>query len=178
MFFISWLNNNWVSNILKNYETFWLLNELKRSKFGRKYSIMDIQTLDKELTQIAELRSALKSASQEQGNIKETLQNLEEKFLESYGNVLEDALKDVHDEICPDDQVKPVSSYLANSYIDTGNRRDGLKVFEVESNQGVEVGVDDYPGEDTKLVIIPNPCRIMLLVGENEREELWRIREN
>ena len=134
---------------------------------------MDIQELDKELTQIAELRSEKKSENPE-GKLK----SLEQKFLDSYGTLLEDALKDVHDEICPDDKVLPVSSYLADCYIDTGNKRDGLKVFEVESDQGVDVGVDDYPGEETKLVIIPNPCRIMLLVGESDREELWRIREN
>jgi hypothetical protein len=141
---------------------------------------MEVMELDKELTRIVELRnsiSALGGSSESHpdfGRLKE----MEESFVEKYGLYLEDALRDVHDEICPDDQIHPLTAYIASQYIDTGNKREGLKVFEVENDQGVGVGTDDYPGMDTKLVIIPNPCRIMLIVGEEEREELWRARDN
>ncbi len=141
---------------------------------------MEIANLDRDLNQIAELRSSINDPKNEASHqdLKQTLSSLEKKFLDTYGHYLEEAIKDVHDEVCPDDQVAPLTSYLAGSYIDTGNRRGGMKVFEVENNEGVGVGVDDYPGKDTKLVILPNPCRIMLIVGDTEREELWRARSN
>ncbi len=138
---------------------------------------MEFADLNRELTRIVELRNELQSSNGADEDRKE-LEFLESGFVEKYGFFLEEALRDVHDEICPDDQVKPLTQYLADQYIDTGNKRGGMKVFEVENDQGVEVGVDDYPGLETKLVILPNPCRIMLIVGEGEREELWRLQGN
>jgi hypothetical protein len=106
------------------------------------------------------------------------LRKCDSRFLDHSGIYLEEVLKDVHDEICPDDSVLSPIDYLANQYIDTGNKRDGRKVYEVENNEGVEVGVDDYPGKDTRLVILPNPTRIMLIVNGQDREELWRMNLN
>lgn len=142
---------------------------------------MDLTRLNDDLTKIVELRNVVGEDGLADNLMQKTeaeLRKCESRFLEEYGIYLEEVLKDVHDEICPDDNVLSPIEYLANKYIDTGNKRDGRKVYEVENDQGVSVGVDDYPGKQTKLVILPNPVRIMLLVDANDREELWRSNMN
>ncbi len=142
---------------------------------------MDLTKLNDDLTKIVELRNIVGEKGLENNLLSKTekeLRKCESQFLESYGIYLEEVLKDVHDEICPDDKVLSPIEYLAKKYIDTGNKRDGRKVYEVENNEGVNVGVDDYPGKITKLVILPNPMRIMLIVDDNNREELWRANMN
>lgn len=142
---------------------------------------MDLSRLDEELTRIVELRNIVKEKGLAGNLLEKTekeLRKCESSFLEQYGIYLEEVLRDVHDEICPDDNVLSPIDYLANQYIDTGNKRGGRKVYEVENNEGVEVGVDDYPGKDTRLVILPNPTRIMLIVNGQDREELWRMNMN
>ncbi len=142
---------------------------------------MDISKLNDDLTKIVELRNMVSETGLEKNLMEKTEKDLgksESRFLKEYGIYLEEVLKDVHDEICPDDTVLSPLEYLANKYIDTGNKRDGRKVYEVENTEGVTVGVDDYPGKETKLVILPNPVRIMLLVDHYDREELWRANLN
>jgi hypothetical protein len=142
---------------------------------------MDLSKLDDDLSRIVELRNMVSEEGLGNDLHKKTqteLHDYENDFIKDYGIYLEEVLKDVHDEICPDDQVLSPIDYLANEYIDTGNKRGGRKVYEVENNQGISVGVDDYPGKITKLVILPNPTRIMLLVDERDREELWRASLN
>ena len=142
---------------------------------------MDLSKLDDDLSKIVELRNIVQEKGLEDNLLDKTqrdLQKYESQFLEEYGIYLEEVLKDVHDEICPDDQVLSPIDYLAQKYIDTGNKRAGRKVYEVENSEGIKVGVDDYPGKNTKLVILPNPTRIMLLVDESQREELWRASLN
>ncbi len=142
---------------------------------------MDISKLNDDLTKIVELRNMVSESGLEDNLMKKTeseLRKSESQFLKQYGIYLEEVLKDVHDEICPDDNVLSPIDYLAKKYIDTGNKRDGRKVYEVENDQGVTVGVDDYPNKDTKLVILPNPVRIMLIVDSRDREELWRANLN
>lgn len=142
---------------------------------------MDVSKLEEDLSKIVELRNIVGEKGLEDNLLSKTrseLEKCENTFLSTYGIYLEEILKDVHDEICPDDQVLSPIDYLANKYIDTGNKRDGKKVYEVDNDQGVKVGVDDYPGKKTRLVILPNPVRIMLLVDDIEREELWRLNLN
>ncbi len=156
------------------------LTIVQNNRHFRYIIIMDVVNLNRDLNRIIELRNLLENTenSISAKDIFTELDELQNSFVDNYGVFLDEVLRDVHDEICPDDQVEPLTHYLAQEYIDTGNRRDGLAVYEVENDQGVGVGVDDYPGKDAKLVIIPNPCRIMLLIEEGEREELWRFNEN
>lgn len=142
---------------------------------------MDIARLNEDLTKIVELRNMVSELDLEKNLMEKTEKELiksESQFLKQYGIYLQEVLKDVHDEICPDDNVLSPMEYLADKYIDTGNKRDGRKVYEVENDEGVAVGVDDYPNKDTKLVILPNPVRIMLIVDRKDREELWRANLN
>jgi hypothetical protein len=43
-------------------------------------------------------------------------------------------------------------------------------------NQGVQVDVDDYPQKKTRLVLIPKPTRIVLIVDENTQNVVWEAK--
>ena len=93
---------------------------------------------------------------------------MEDDFQEKYGDYLEEALSIVHDEYCADNDVLLPIAYVANKYkVENGN-------FDFETDQGVLVDVDDFPGKSTRLVLIPSPTRIHLIVDSNTREEVWK----
>lgn len=138
---------------------------------------MDIITLNKALVSIVEKKNQLsniKYSDESYDRIEEELHDLEDKFGEDYGDYVEEALHYVHDEFCPDNDVLLPIAYLANKYAETGANPDGSKSFDVASNEGVIVDVDDYPGKETRLVLVPSPTRLILQVGKEQREQVWQ----
>jgi hypothetical protein len=92
---------------------------------------------------------------------------MEDEFIEKYGDYMDDALHEVHDEMCPDSDVLLPIAYIPNRVIKTD---DG---YQVPGSEGVFVDVDDYSNPNTKLVILPDPARIVLMVGGKIQETLW-----
>ncbi|MDH5367153.1 MAG: hypothetical protein OEW67_09215 [Cyclobacteriaceae bacterium] len=132
---------------------------------------MDLQALDKDLQQIILKKnelSILDYSSDNYDDIEEQLHDMEDKLLTNYGDYLEEALYDVHDEFCPDSEVLLPIAYLAKKYIVKGDK------YDVDFSQGVYVEMDDYPQKETKLVFIANPTRILLLIDEETREVVWQ----
>jgi len=85
-----------------------------------------------------------------------------------FGDYLEEILQDVHDKYCPDTDVLFPIAYLAKSYIVKGTDE-----FSVANTEGVFVEVDSIPGKDTRLVIVPNPVRVILNVGNAQQQVVW-----
>jgi len=135
---------------------------------------MNIDQLNQDLKQLAISKtelSKLNYSSEEYDKLEEDLHDLEDEFQEKYGDYLEEALSDVHDEYCSDNDVLLPIAYMAKKYsINNGK-------FDVAFDQGVIVDADDYPGKGTRLVLIPSPTRIVLLVDKNIREEVWKAKE-
>ncbi|MDN5200918.1 hypothetical protein QQ008_06085 [Fulvivirgaceae bacterium BMA10] len=137
---------------------------------------MDIKSLNKALLEIAEKKNRLSELNYNDSTydeIEEELHDLEDDFGEKFGDYVEDALHYVHDEYCPDNDVLLPIAYLANKYIEKGKLADGSVEYDVEPNEGVIVDVDDYPGKESRLVLVPNPTRLILQVGRNQKEEVW-----
>ncbi|MDH5603126.1 MAG: hypothetical protein OEY51_04285 [Cyclobacteriaceae bacterium] len=131
----------------------------------------DIKKLEKDLTELVNLRNKLNGLDYnhpEYDDIEESLHDKEDDFLESHGEFLEDILHNVHDEYCPDNDVLLPIAYLAKQYIVTGDGQ-----YEVPYNAGVFVDADDYPGKNTRLVLIPNPVRLILNIDKNTRVTVW-----
>ncbi len=131
---------------------------------------MDISALDRDLTSLINAKMALAAldyADAHYDEKEEELHDLEDDFMEKYGTYLEDALHHVHDEMCPDSDVLLPIAYIPNKIVKTAEG------FDVPNGQGVFVDVDDYSNPDTKLVLLPNPTRIVLLVGKEKKETLW-----
>ena len=138
---------------------------------------MDIKALDAALISIVEKKNQLSTIDyndEAYDHIEEELHQLEDDFGEKFGDYVEDALHYVHDEFCPDNDVLLPIAYLANKYLETGINSDGSTAFDVEINEGVIVDVDDFPGKETRLVLLPSPTRIILQVGKDQREEVWQ----
>ena len=131
---------------------------------------MDIQSLNLSLSKIAEKKNELSTLSysdETYDKVEEELHALEDEMMENFGTFLEEAINDVHDEYCPDTEVLSPIAYMAKKYeTDDGS-------FKVGLNEGVPVEMDDYPGVETRLVIVPGPPRIILQVGKDSQEVVW-----
>lgn len=137
---------------------------------------MDIQALDKALTALVEKKNELAGLNYNDpryDEAEEQLHDMEDDFQKKYGEYLEDALHVVHDDICPDNDVLLPIAYLADKYTKVGEKPDGSPLWDTDMKQGVLVDVDDYPGKPARLVLVPNPTRLMLAVSGVGKEEVW-----
>ncbi len=131
---------------------------------------MDIKALDKALQEIVQRRNALQQIdynNPQYDDLEEELHDLEDAFQVKFGEALEEILQDIHDEHCPDTDVLYPIAYLAKSYTISDQNE-----YSVAPGEGVFVEVDEFPGKDTKLVILPNPPRVVLSVGK-EQKVVW-----
>lgn len=132
---------------------------------------MDVIAIDKALQEIIKSRlelATLDYSDARYDDLEEKLHELEDSFQDAYGDELESALQEVHDEFCPDTDVLVPIAYIAKSYIVSGKNQ-----FSVAPTEGVFVEMDDYPGRETKLVIVPGPVRIILNIGNDKQQVVW-----
>ena len=133
--------------------------------------VMNLIGLDNELEKLVLKRnelSVLSYEAQAYDDIEEELHKMEDSFSEKFGSYLEEVFYDVHSEFCPDSEVLMPIAYLARQYKVEGGK------FAVDFEQGVCVDVDDYPNQDTKLVLIPKPTRIVLQINDKEHNVVWK----
>jgi hypothetical protein len=132
---------------------------------------MDLNALEKALQKIALQRNELAKidySNPKYDDLEEQLHDLEDALQDEYGDYLENVLQGVHDEYCPDSDVLHPVAYLAKTY-----QVEGL-LFQVGNTEGVFVEMDDYPGKETKLVIAPGPLRVLLNIGKDKQEVVWK----
>jgi len=138
---------------------------------------MDLKALDQALLQIAEKRNELYGIDYEDSrydDIEEELHDLEDDFVEQYGAGLEDVLQDIHDQLCPETDVLLPIAYMAKKYIATGPKDDGSEGYDVAMHEGVPVILEEYPDHNSRIVLVPNPPRLILQVSTNsQRFQVW-----
>ena len=116
---------------------------------------MDIKGLDKALQEIVKKREELEKIdynNPKYDDLEEQLHDMEDALQVTYGDYLEEALQDIHDELCPDNDVLMPIAYLG---------------------KGIYVEVDKYAGKETKLVLEVAPPRIVLTIGKEKQEVIW-----
>jgi hypothetical protein len=116
---------------------------------------MDIKALDNALQLIEKKRDELSNLNYNNpkyDEIEEQLHDMEDDFQDKYGDYVEEALQNIHEEFCPDNDVLMPIAYLG---------------------KGVYVEVDKYPGKDTKLILATNPTRVILSVGKEKQDVVW-----
>ena len=132
---------------------------------------MDLKELDNAVQEIAIRRNELKKLNYnnpQYDDLEEQLHNLEDLLIDNHGGYLEEVMQEIHDKYCPDTDILLPIAYLAKSYsITTKNE------FSVTTSEGVYVEVDSLPGKETKLVMIPNPLRVILNVGKEKQQIVW-----
>jgi hypothetical protein len=134
----------------------------------------NIESLDKALVKLVEKKNMLSQLNYNDTNydqIEEELHDLEDAFIDEYGDYLDDVLADVHDELCPDNDVLLPIAYLANKYV---KKEDNGQVSYHAADGGVLVDVDEYPDKLTRLVLVPKPIRLVLQIGKNHEEQVWK----
>jgi len=133
---------------------------------------MDLAHLNRDLSALINAKMELAKldyADESYDDKEEEIHDLEDDFMDKYGDYMEDALHEVHDEMCPDSDVLLPIAYIPNRIVKT---EDG---YQVPKSEGVFVDVDDYSNPNTKLIILPDPVRIVLLVGGKVQEVLWSM---
>ena len=134
----------------------------------------NVESLDQALVKLVEKKNMLSQLNYNDTNydqIEEELHDLEDDFIDAYGDYLDDVLADVHDELCPDNDVLLPIAYLANKYV---KKEDNGQVSYHAADGGVLVDVDEYPDKLTRLVLVPKPTRLVLQIGKNHEEQVWK----
>ncbi len=129
---------------------------------------MNTEELNKMLVALIEKKqelSKLPYSDDRYDDLEEELHDLEDDFNEEFGPYLEDVLEDVHAKICPDTDVLLPTAYLPNSLEGESGS---------DQKEGVWVDYDEFPGKESRLVLIPNPVRLILSVGKNVKKEVWK----
>ena len=132
---------------------------------------MDIKALDKALQEIVNSRIELAKIdynNPKYDDLEEKLHDMEDNLQDNYGDYLEGALQEVHDKYSPDTDVLYPIAYLAKTYTVTDKNE-----YSVAETEGVFVEIDGQPSKNTKLVILPNPPRIILNGGKEKQKVLW-----
>lgn len=116
---------------------------------------MNVKELDAELQEIERTRAELSKLDYNDpkyDDLEEKLHDLEDDLQDKHGDYLEDALQDVHNDLCPENDVLMPIAYLG---------------------KGVPVETEKFPGKDTRLVLLSNPPRIILKVGSEKQDIVW-----
>ena len=137
---------------------------------------MDTEKLNDDLVNIVLKKNELNRldySNPEYDTVEEELHQLEDEFLRVHGKELEDVFKSIHEEFCPDNEVLLPIAYLANKY-EVKKKGNGDIEFDVDLDEGVIVDLENYSDKLTRLVLVPNPSRILLQVDGSHSEEIWK----
>ena len=116
---------------------------------------MNVKELDADLREIEKAKAELDKLDYNDpkyDDLEERLHDLEDDFQDKHGEFLEEALQNIHDDLCPDNDVLMPIAYLG---------------------KGVPVEIDKLPGKDTRLVLVTNPTRILLTIGRDKQDVVW-----
>jgi hypothetical protein len=112
---------------------------------------MDLQALDQALQKIVDTKAELGKLdynNPKYDDLEEELHDLEDDFQDEYGDYLETEIEKVQDQYCPDNDVLLPIAYLGD---------------------GVVVDIKKLPGKDTRLVLAPNPTRLIIRLGKDQQ---------
>jgi hypothetical protein len=134
------------------------------------------KALNAELIEIVEKKVLLSSMTYDNKNydeVEEELHDLEDDFIEEHGEFLEDIIADVHETIKSDNDVLLPIAYLGQRYTKKDKNPDGSVRFEAEFGEGVIIETEKYPNKEARLVLVPSPVRLELLIANAKREVVW-----
>jgi hypothetical protein len=136
---------------------------------------MDLEALDQSLVSIIKKKNELQQLGYQDpryDDVEEELHQLEDQLMEQHGKEMEKVIQDVHDKICPDTDVLMPIAYLAKSYVSAVDEK-GKETYDVDLKEGVPVILDEYPDHLTRMVLLPNPPRLIVQVNRKKRFLVW-----
>ncbi|MCS6823360.1 MAG: hypothetical protein NZ529_03630 [Cytophagaceae bacterium] len=141
---------------------------------------MDIKSVNQFICDIIEKKALLNTLSYNDKNydkVEEELHDIEDEFMDMHGDDFEEILEQVHDELDADNEILLPIAYLASEYIVKGEYKNGGKIYDVKQNEGILIDTNKIAGKSKRLVLIPNPLRLLLLVDSNKRQVVWEASE-
>ena len=133
-------------------------------------AFMNINELNTSLVEIIRKKEELSKLSyndKRYDDVEEELHDLEDDFNDTYGEYLEGVLEEVHERLCPDSDVLLPTAYLPNNL-------NALESGVPAQREGVWVDSDEFPNKEARLVLVPNPTRLILSVGTKIQKEVWQ----
>lgn len=140
---------------------------------------MNWEKLDKELTEIVEKKnqlSAMDYSDEKYDDLEEAIHDLEDDFNENYEAVLEKEFEKIYSKLKSDTDILLPSAYIANEYKPVLPDASGVVTFEVTGRQGVPIESDQFDRQDVRLVLVPNPVRILMIINGKALKDLWKSR--
>lgn len=134
------------------------------------------KALNDALIEIVEKKVILSSMTYDNKNydeVEEELHDLEDDFIEEHGEFLEDIIADIHETIKSDSDVLLPIAYLGQRYSLKEKNADGSIRFEAEFGEGVLIETEKHPNKETRLVLVPSPLRLELLISNAKKEVVW-----
>ena len=137
---------------------------------------MDIKALNKDLDSLILTKAKLAKLTydhQDYDRVEEELHDMEDDFLEKYGDEMEEVLDNVHEKLKSDNDVLLPIAYLPKA---PSVKKDdkGNNLYELTVADGVQIDVPGKKG-DVRLVVLSNPPRIILAEGKNQTT-LWEAK--
>lgn len=140
---------------------------------------MDFIALNNDLESIIQQKSMLADMDyndETYDDAEEKLHEFEDNFLENYGEYLEDILEDLYEQHSPNQDVLSPIAYIARNYSPLEETEQGQQ-YSFKPQDAVQFEVQKAPKMDARLVFIPNPVRLLLVLDKKEVSELWRLSE-
>jgi hypothetical protein len=134
-----------------------------------------LKDLDELLSKLVIKRNELAGmayADPKYDTLEDEIHELEDDFNDEFGDNINDILESVHDDLCPDTDILLPTAYLAKKYKVVGTTPEGLNLYDVEGLDGVPITLDKAPNKEARLVIIPGPFRLVLMLGK-QRKTVW-----
>jgi hypothetical protein len=140
---------------------------------------MNWEKLDKELTEIVEKKnqlSAMDYSDEKYDDLEEAIHDLEDDFNENYEAVLEKEFEKIYAKLKSDTDILLPTAYIANQYKPVLPDANGVVTYEVSGREGVPIESDQFDRQDVRLVLVPNPARILMIINGKALKDLWKSR--
>jgi hypothetical protein len=140
---------------------------------------MNWEKLDKELTEIVEKKnqlSAMDYSDEKYDDLEEAIHDLEDDFNENYEAILEKEFEKIYAKLKSDTDILLPTAYIANQYKPVLPDANGVVTYEVSGREGVPIESDQFDRQDVRLVLVPNPARILMIINGKALKDLWRSR--
>jgi hypothetical protein len=140
---------------------------------------MNWEKLDKELTEIVEKKnqlSAMDYSDEKYDDLEEAIHDLEDDFNENYETVLEKEFEKIYTRLKSDTDILLPTAYIANKYKPVLPDANGVVTYEVSGREGVPIESDQFDRQDVRLVLVPNPVRILMIINGKSVKDIWKSR--
>jgi hypothetical protein len=137
---------------------------------------MNITEMNKTLNELVDKRNQLATLSYSDSkydDLEEILHDLEDDFLDEYGDYFEKILTEIHDKDFPESDVLSPIAYLAKKYVVKNTHSDGTIEYNIPSKDGVWVEAYSMPTKNVRLVLMPNPPRFVMQIEGGTSKEVW-----